>query len=284
MSACKIVFSTESGTWLFIKRIFQMAVLCVMGSLLISCATPVFTGPFYKPTYAEKERGVWSYRKGDRVLLNFKLAGCILRFNAGMKDETLEFYLYQTDFSDCQVRIRDGAFVFEDLDTGSRREIDTFERTFNNYWVPSLAVDRAVELSSMIPGFAAVPASEQRYILSLVLKREFKSALPQEAIVQIPDFQLGERQYQLPPFRLVRYERSGTGWWYVPASIQEPVPTKPAGKMLGGGYAVIKPPDTLYEEKSTIRVSTSFRGWKRDGVSSLNGIVYFEIFGDKTVQ
>jgi len=191
----------------------------------------------------------------------------------------------------CQFRVHDEPLQLEDLDTGSRLDIIIFQRSFE--YGPGLDIYQKVALVSLIPGFAAVPASERRYALSIKIERKFNGPLPDKIQVQLPDLELGDRRIQLPPLRLKRYERSGKGWWYSPDGTREIKTTKPAGKSLGGGHLVYKPADIWYEEQSLVRLSAAFRGdpytWNPDYTkngdeSQIFGEVFFDIFGDKPIQ
>lgn len=293
MSARKPVDTQNPGTGYLLCRLSTFLSFLVIVSLLTACAIPVVTGPYYQPVFKEKRGITWSYRRGDQVLLNFKSNGCFLRFSAGVKDGALEFFLYQYELAGCHIYIQNGSFVFEDMDTGSLQEINTVDRALTDWGAAQLPVSQPIDLSSMIPGFALVPASERRYVLSLNVESKFKGTLPIEAQVRLPAFEIGGRIYHLPPFTLIRYEKSGSGWWYVPSSVRKPVETKPAGRMLGGGYAVTKEPDVLYEEQSIFRVSTVFRGSNRPldekttegtGGPRLYGAVFFEVSGGHQVR
>ena len=191
----------------------------------------------------------------------------------------------------CQVLVHDEPLLIEDLDTHNRLNITTFQRSFVNG--PGLDIDQAVSLVSLIPGFAAVPALKRRYALSIGLERTFSGPLPDTVQIQLPDMQLGDRRIQPPPLKLRRYETSGKGWWYTPDGTRTVETTKPAGKSLGGGTLAFKPADIWFEERSSVRLSATFRGdpftWNSDYTrntdeSRVGGRVFFEISGDQPIK
>lgn len=278
--------------------LLSVGVIATIALLLGSCA-PIITGPSYQPIYPQKSQDVWSDRDGaGNAVLKMRWSDqCTMDLQAYEDGGSFTLLWSQKEFTFhgkrlCQIHVHDGPVVIEDLDAGKRLDISIFQRQILLGLV--LDIKQAVDLVAMLPDFAAVPVSERQYTLSLDLKRKFNGFLPDEVQIQVPDIQLGDRHIQLPPLRLKRYERSGEGWWYAPATTKNVQDTKPAGKAFGSPFQtlVYKPADIWYEEKSVVRIRVVFRGrpftWngseRNDDESQIFGEIFIEVFGDEPVR
>lgn len=265
-------------------QVSLVGVLIALSLLLVSCA-PVSYGPHYRPIYPEGSIYGWKGQPPSTLTIGSG-GGCYIDLHAGSDEE--KFWLTWTQREHtlwgkrCRLHVHEGPLVLEDLDTGNLVEIRIFTRKFRDG--PALDVNKMVDLPTLLPGFAAVPKSEKRYVLSIELERKFDSSLPKEARIQLPDIQLGDRCIQLPPLILKQYEKGGKGWWYAPVSERKTLQIKRSRAGIRG-YYLFKPADIWYEEETVVRVSSGFRGWSiNKDESKITGEIYFEFLVDEPVR
>lgn len=226
------------------------------------------TGPYYKAIYPEETEQVWSYRTkmGDFVLrMKSDSSYCYMSFIANREEGGLIISWSQTEGgieAQCRIHVHKGSLEIDDLDTGEHFEINVLERTFSPFGA-RLNLDQPVDLAEILPGYAVIDPSKRKYTTSLHFMWTFNDgSLPKETQFKVPDILLGDRTIQLQSIKLIRYKKSGGGWWYTPVTNTAVKETKPAGKAFGSLFQtmVFKPADVIYEDEGTVRLSVASRG------------------------
>lgn len=272
--------------------------LAVLPLLLSACAIPTTVGPTYSPSYPESSENVWTHGQfkvaepNPRTIV-MRQMGCFIRLKAYPQQPDLNIQLTVEDghrkgVAPCTLRMADGPIIVEDPDTGEMHKIRIIQRDFPFLLGPGVDIHRTVNPARLFPGFEQVPGDKRHYALGLEFRRVFDGPLPSSSTIRLPDIELGEQRISLPPITIERYERSGSGWWYVVTNSQEKIrPTEKAGMALGGGAQVFKPADVWFENPE-LKSSAVFRGTpytydenfkKNNQNSMITGTIYFRIKG-----
>ena len=280
--------------WL-IDQVFIIGVIALIGLFFASCIVPVSYGTYYHPIYPEKSQDVWIMREnegtGPPALLRMRSQGCFMGLRANADEENFVLSWSQQESgkaNKCRIHVNSGPVVLEDLDNGSQRAISIFRRVFRAFG-PGLDLDQEVNLGSLIQGFAAVPASERRYTLSIFLKRNFKGSLPEASRIQLPEISIAGRAIKIPPLNLKRHADvlSHTDD-YLPDTgrrVQDATLLAEFGESSG-------PLVIWHEEASMVRFGATFRGAsdsyegnvRNKDVSEIWGRIYIEILGDEPIH
>ena len=274
------------------------AVICVIGLPYYAYSGDVKS---YYPIYPKKLKYAWvntSKWGGPPFELRLRESTCFMGIKAIEKSGDLVISWTHEEVGGkarkCEIYPSSEPIYLEDMNTGSRRIINVFQRVFPDSG-PGLSLTKDVNLGGLISGFAAVPEEERRYTLSFGVRRVFKGSLPKDSYIQLPDIWVGKHHLRVPPLQLKKYDRSGDGWWYVPVNIKAIHKTRPTGSSFGGSSLVYKEADTWYEESSLVRLASSFRGdpftysgdWsftKNKNESEIYGEIFIEVLGDKFVH
>ena len=268
--------------------------IVLVGLLLSSCAVPVAYGPYYQPIYPEKSKYVWVPHDiegaGPPASLRMRSGLCFMGLRANADEENFTLSWTQEELGKkCRIKVHGKSLELKDLDTNRHRVVSTFRRVFVGVG-PGLDINQVVDLVSMIPGFAAVPESEQRYTLSLFFARQFNGSLPDKTRIQLPDIAIGDRIITPPPLQLERHKNAlKRRDDYVPNVGQKVTGSALLSEFAGGvsGSVVI-----WHEENSLLRLATSFVGTpdshygnvRKKDVSEILGRIYVEVLGDKPVR
>ena len=262
--------------------------------LIVACAVPVAYGPYYQPIYPEKSEYVWVPRDtegaGPPASLRMRSGLCFMGLRAETDKENFTLSWTQEEPGErCQIKVHGNSLLFKDLATDHQWVVGTFRRVFVGF-EPGLNIGQTVDIESMIPGFAAVPASERRYTLSIILSRQFTGPLPDTARIQLPDIATGERIITPPVLQLQRHRNE-----LMHKDDYVPIDGRKLGKAtllseFAGGSS-----DSVYiwhEENSLLRLAASFTGTpdshdgyvRKNNVSEIIGRVYIEVLGDQPVR
>ena len=187
-----------------------------------------------------------------------------------------------------RIHVHNRPLVLEDLDSNSQREISTFRRVFRGFG-PALGLEEVVNLKSLIPGFAAVPASARRYTLSIYLKRKFEGPLPEVCRIQLPEISIAGRAIKPPPLQLKRHANLlSSRDDYLPENGKRVQDTVLLAEFGGPAGPVV----IWYEELAMVRLGATFWGTpdsydgnvRNKNVSEILGRIYVEIFGDESIH
>jgi hypothetical protein len=280
--------------WL-IDQISIIGKIALTGLLLASCVVPVPYGAYYYPTYPEKSQYVWIMRNNEGTgapeELRMRSDGCVMGLRAIADEENFTFSWSQQELGNavkCRIHVHTQPLVLEDLDSGSQRDIRAFRRVFRGFG-PALGLEEAVNLKSLIPGFAAVPASARRYTLSISLERKFEGPLPEVSRIQLPEISIAGRAIKPPPLQLNRHANLlSSKDDYLPDNgkrVQDTVLLAEFGGSVG-------PIVIWYEELPMLRLGAAFWGTpdsydgnvRNKNVSEILGRIYVEIFGDGPIH
>jgi len=269
--------------------------IVLTGLLLASCVVPVPYGAYYYPTYPEKSQYVWIMRNNEGTgapeELRMRSDGCLMGLRAGADEENFTFSWSQEEWGNagkCRIQIHTQPLVLEDLDSGSQRDIRTFRRVFRGFG-PALGLEEAVNLKSLIPGFAAVPASARRYTMSISLKRKFEGPLPEVSRIQLAEISIAGRAIKPPPLQLNRHVNLlSSKDDYLPDNGKRVQNTVLLAEFGGPAGPIV----IWHEELPMLRLAVSFWGTpdsydgnvKNKNVSEIFGRIYVEIFGDEPIH
>jgi hypothetical protein len=217
---------------------------------------------------------------------------CFMGLRAKADEENFTLSWSQEEYGNkCRIKVHGNSLELHDFDNDSHRIVSTFRRVFIGSG-PDLNIHQGVDLASIIPGFAAVPASERRYTLALFVSRAFKGSLPATTRIQLPDIVIGDRIITPPPLHLERHNTAlAPRDDYVPNVGQKVAGSTLSNEFIGriGGSLVI-----WHEENSLFRLAASFVGTpysydydsfetKKDE-SQIFGNIYVEVLGDRSVR
>jgi hypothetical protein len=222
-----------------------------------------------------------------------RFGGCYMALRAKADDENFTLSWWQEEYGDdCRIKVHGNSLELHDLDTDNQSEVSIFRRVFLTSG-PDLDIHQPVDLVSLIPGFAAVPAAERRYTLSLFVKRVFQGSLPNSARIQLPDIIIGDRVITPPPLQLKRRHEM-LSWWdeYISdgdQNVAESTWLSEFGENVQGSEVI------WYEEKSLVRLASDITGRpfayseedpykKIKDKSEVHGRIFIEVLGDQTIR
>lgn len=293
MPVSAAIFQVKSGT----RRLGRQASvigIALAGLLLSACAVPVAYGPYYEPVYPETSRYAWVPRDmegaGPPASLRMRSGSCFMRLRASADAENFTLSWTQEEpGNSCRIEVQGNSLEIVDPDTGRRRVVRSFRRVFTGSG-PGLDINQAVDPASITSGFAAVPAAEQRYTLSLTLARRFNGPLPDTARIQLPDMAIGDRVITPPPLQLLRHRNAlQQRDDYLPDVGQKVAESTILSDFSGGSSG---PVVIWHEEDSLVRFAASFAGTpdsydgntRNKDIPEISGRLYVEVPGDSPVR
>lgn len=283
---------TTNQSWI-IKYITSFSLVSFITLFVASCAMPIPYGAYYNPTYPEKTKYVWypldNEGAGPQASLRMRHNGCYMGFRANADNKNFMFSWSQEERGDnCKLQTGTQPFIFEDLDNGNKKIINVFRRVFQGG--PGLDINQSVNLQLLIPGFATVPAPEQRYTLSISLRRDFNSSLPEVATIQLPNISIGGQLINLPPLELKYHKKMLSSHHdYIPISGKEVTKMDMHNEFAAGPY------DSTYymwhEANSSYRIAVEFQGFEykdvtfksNKGTARIFGHIHIEVLGGESI-
>lgn len=271
-----------------IKYLISIMLISLIGFFIVSCVMPIAYGSYYHPTYPEKTKHIWFPKDnegaGPQASIRMRSDGCYMGFRANADEENFMFTWSQEERGDnCQIQADSKPIIFEDLHTGDQRVVGIYRRVFQGG--PGLDINQTVDLRSLIPGFATVPKPEQRYSLSISLRRDFNSSLPEVVNIQLPTILIGKKLINPPPIRLERHKDMLSNYTdYIPVpgkkATEIAVYNEFSGSLFDAAYV-------WYEDKSLYRFAANFYGFEYKDVSyksdnsiaRISGRIHIEIIG-----
>jgi len=302
--------------------------LIFVAMLISACATPVIQGPYYQPVYPGTSGGhkpndrAWipsggkSGSPANTLRMRDDSGECFLELAAMADEANFQLLWTQEKFGRNRItgqqrceelQIGSDPVVIDDLDSGQRMSIRRFNRRF--FVSPPLLnakLSETVDLAALIPGFAAVPAEERWYTLSISFKREFEGKLPERVTIQLSPILVAGRSINLPPLVLQRKDVPSTNIRaYVPLSYKE-IPYTTAFKEFGeppgaasfrGAFGMMFSSGVyVWHEQEELRLAAGFMG--RDdklhiefdkefggtGKPFISGEIYVEVLSGSAIR
>jgi hypothetical protein len=278
-----------------VAKVFIMGWLFFVFFFFSACAVPVPYGPYYRPVYPEKTNTAWVSRTiegaGPPTILRMRSGLCYMGLRAHADEEqlTLSWTQEEPGGGRCRIAVHGSDLGVEDLETGRRWTVRTFRRVFTGR-KPGVDVGRTVDPIAIVPGFAAVPASERRYTVSIMLRRRFSGPLPDSALIQLPDIAIGERVVAPLALRLEHHANPLQ-------QMDDYVPL--AGRKAGTATLLSEfgasSPESVYiwdESHAALRLGASFKGTtdsydgnpRKGKASEIFGRVYVVVRGDLPIR